>query len=60
MAESKTVKVMKPLAILNAFFNQGEGKVKTADFAAECRALSPEDKKEMAELAAIEMGVEVA
>lgn len=50
MAEITAVKA------LNNYFNQGEGKVPLSQFAAEVRALSPDEKRELATLAAQAMG----
>jgi hypothetical protein len=57
-------KKMKPTAILRAFFNtpgdpEGYEKKGAADFLAEIKQLSPEDKAELVDLAAKEMGVEI-
>lgn len=36
-------------AILTGYFNQGEGKVTNTQWLAELKALSPEEKRELAE-----------
>lgn len=47
---------MKPLAILKTYFGYREGQ-SIQDFAAEIKELSPEEKQELAELAAKELNV---
>jgi exonuclease VII large subunit len=48
---------VKPTAILAKYFREKDQSL--TDFAKEIRALTPEDKAELAALAAIELGVEV-
>lgn len=50
---------MKPAAILNKYFNSDpETKVSAGQFAGEIKALSLEEKNELARAAAAELGVE--
>ena len=47
-----------PISVLREFFGYRQGKG-LKDFAAEIKALSPEEKLELATLAAVELGVEL-
>jgi hypothetical protein len=50
---------MKTVGVLNAYFNSDpETKVPIGKFAAEIKALDPDEKVELARLAAVELGVE--
>lgn len=51
---------MKPTVVLNRYFNSDpETKVSAGQFAAEVKALTLDEKLELARLAAVEMGVEL-
>lgn len=48
----------KPLSILSSYFNSDPATKKPlTEFAREIKTLSPEEKLELAELAAVDMGV---
>lgn len=53
------LKVLPATSILNQYFNSGPDKKKAADFVAELRALSVEEKRELATLAAPLIGAQL-
>ena len=49
---------VSPLKVLTDYFNVGEGKRPMKEWAAEVKALSTEEKAELAQLAAVAMGID--
>lgn len=50
---------MKPSVVLSKYFNRDEGKKSAAEFAKEVKELSSDEKVEIVEAVAAELGVEV-